>query len=84
MKTKTMMSGTNLIIVVVLVGGYFVYKKYYTKKTPPIKPLPIKPILDGNGNPVTPIKPPLDDKGNAIEPTPISQSSFDSFDDDGL
>ena len=71
-----MMSGTNLIIVaVVLVGGYFVYKKFYTKK-----PLPIKPILDANANPVTPIKPPLDDKGNAIVPI----SSFDSFDDDGL
>ncbi len=82
MKTKTMMSGTNLIIVaVVLVGGYFVYKKYYTKKTTaPIKPLPIKPLLDDKGNPVLPIKPLLDDKGNPIVPT----SSFDSFDDDGL
>lgn len=79
MKTKTMMSGTNLIIVaVVLVGGYLVYKKYYTKKTP----IAIKPSLDANGNPVSPIKPPLDDKGNAIEPTPAS--SFDSFDDEGL
>ena len=76
-----MMNQRNLIIgAIVLVGAYFVYKKYYTKKTP----IAIKPILDANGNPVSPIKPPLNDKGEAIEPTPISQSSFDSFDDDGL
>ena len=71
------MNQRNLIIVaVVLVGGYFVYKKYYTKKTP----ISIKPMLDTNGNPVSPII----DKGEAIEPTPISESSFDSFDEDGL
>jgi len=64
----------NLIIVaVVLVGGYFVYKKYYTK---PKTTTSIKPLLP----PTEPIR----DKGEAIEPTPISQSSFDSFDDDGL
>jgi hypothetical protein len=76
------MNQRNLIIgAIVLVGGYFVYKKFYTKKPLqlkplPIKPLPIKPILDANGNPVSPII----DKGEPIVPTPIPTSSFD-FDD---
>ena len=69
-----MMNQKNLIIVaVVLVGGYFVYKKYYTKKTPIAT---IKPIL--------PLTEPIRDKGEGIEPMATSQSSFDSFDDDGL
>jgi len=64
----------NLIIVaVVLVGGYFVYKKYYTK---PKTTTSIKPLLP----PTEPIR----DKGEAIAPTPTSESSFDSFDDEGL
>ena len=74
------MNQRNLIIgAIVLVGGYFVYKKYYAKKTTTSQ-LPPKPILDANGNPVSPI--PIRDKGEAIEPTPAS--SFDSFDDEGL
>ena len=76
-----MMNQRNLIIgAIVLVGGYYLYKMYYPKKTTtkplPIKPLPIKPILDANGNPVSPII----DKGEPIVPTPIPTSSFD-FDD---
>lgn len=68
-----MMNQRNLIIgAIVLIGGYFVYKKYYTKSTPITKP-----ILDANGNPVLPIR----DKGEPITPTPTSESSFD---DDGL
>ena len=66
------MNQRNLIIgAIVLVGGYFVYKKYYAKKTTIAITKPILPLTE-----------PIRDKGEAIEPTPVS--SFDSFDDDGL
>jgi hypothetical protein len=67
-----MMNQKNLIIVaVVLVGGYYIYKMYYTKPKTTIKPK-------------LPITEPIRDKGEPIPPTPTSESSFDSFDDDGL
>lgn len=66
------MNQKNLIVLaVVLVGGYFVYKMYYPKKTTIAITKPILPLTE-----------PIRDKGEAIEPTPAS--SFDSFDDDGL
>ena len=66
------MNQRNLIIgAIVLVGGYFVYKKYYAKKTTIAITKPILPLTE-----------PIKDKGEAIEPTPAS--SFDSFDDEGL
>lgn len=77
-----MMNQRNLIIgAIVIVGAYFVYTKYFPKKTttsqlPP--KLPPKPILDDKGNPVLPINTILDDKGNPIAP----KSSFDSYDFD--
>ena len=70
-----MMNQRNLIIgAVVIVGAYFIYKKYYTKPTTPTPTT--KPKLP----PTEPIR----DKGEPIAPTPVSQSSFDSFDDDGI
>lgn len=78
-----MMNQRNLIIgAIVLVGAYFVYKKYYPKTTTTTtKPkLPPKPILDANGNPISPTEP-IRDKGEPIVPTPIPTSSFDFNDD---
>jgi hypothetical protein len=61
-----MMNQRNLIIgAIVIVGGYYIYKMYYTK-------------------PKLPITEPIRDKGEPIPPTPTSESSFDSFVDDGL
>ena len=76
------MNQRNLIIgAIVLIGGYYVYKMYYPKKTTTPQ-LPPKEVLDANGNPVSLI--PNRDKGEAIVPTPTPASSFDSFDDEGL
>ena len=79
-----MMNQRNLIIgAIVLIGGYYLYKMYYPKKTTTTKPkLPPKPILDANGNPISPTEP-IRDKGEPIVPTPTPTSSFD-FDDDLL
>ena len=64
-----MMNQRNLIIgAIVIVGAYFVYKKYYTKPTTTTT----KPKLP----PTEPIR----DKGEPIAPTPVPTSSFD-FDD---
>lgn len=67
-----MMNQRNLIIgAIVLIGGYYIYKTYYTKPKLPIT----NPIID-KGEPII-------DKGEPIIPTPTSESSFD-FDADAL
>lgn len=73
-----MMNQRNLIIgVIVIVGAYFIYKKYYKPTTTPTKTPPIiKPPIQ----PTEPIRV-VDGKGEPIAPTPISTSSFDSFDE---
>ena len=69
-----MMNQRNLIIgAIVIVGAYFIYKKYYTK-----------PTTTSTTKPKLPPTEPIRDKGEPIAPTPVSESSFDSFDDDGL
>jgi hypothetical protein len=69
-----MMNQRNLIIgAVVLIGGYYIYKMYYTK-----------PKTTTTTKPKLPPTEPIRDKGEPITPTPTSESSFDSFVDDGL
>jgi hypothetical protein len=66
-----MMNQRNLIIgAVVLIGGYYIYTKYYTKPTTTTTTKPKLPPTE-----------PIRDKGEPIVPTPVSESSFDSFDD---
>ena len=65
-----MMNQRNLIIgAIVIVGAYFVYKKYYTKPTTTTTTKPKLPPTE-----------PIRDKGEPIAPTPVPTSSFD-FDD---